>query len=160
MEGRDRAELKDIILAFMLAGEDSMYMLYKRLNNPVKSEAHFIDIVQEMIAEQPNYISMRNLHTKDSTILLSAKPLAADFLKNGGFTKIFDNYAEIMRKENENATRETTLKELTEKELRQKIRYNKYALPLSIVSILIAIGGFIWSIYKPANNVIPIEMDI
>lgn len=66
---------------------------------------------------------------------------------------------EVNKKQIANATRELRLQELSEKELRQKIRNNKYALPLSIISIVIALGGFVWSIYKPSDNVLPVEVD-
>src|SRR5690606_12120087 len=60
---------------------------------------------------------------------------------------------EANKKKIESTIRDLKIKKLTEKELEQKITNNKWALPLSIASIIIAGSALGWSIYNGANNV-------
>lgn len=150
MEGLERAKLKDRILSFLLEHNNSSWgnnALYERLGKPTNSQAHLIDVIGEMIDKAGKYFDYTGNETFGYTI--TANDFTQEFLDDGGFVGEYNKQVEAVKKLNENIMRESKVKELEEIELKQKIRNNRYALPLSITSILIALGSLLYTIFLP-----------
>ncbi|KAB7528433.1 hypothetical protein F8C76_11255 [Flagellimonas olearia] len=140
MEGLERAKLKDSILLFLLEkgggwGEDGIYL---GLGKPTKTENHISEILNEMNLEASKYFYYND---DDGYVLVSANDFTQEFLDKGGFVSEYNKQVVAARKLNENIKRENNVKELKEIDLKLNIRNSKFALPLSIISILIALGS-------------------
>lgn len=149
MEGLERAKLKDRILQFLLDNPTGHYdaeNFYLKLGKPVNSISHMQEIVDEIKLEAPKWV--RSVRT-DVFDLLTCNDFTKEFLENGGFVSEYNNQLEAAQRLNEAAKRENKVKELHEVELKLKIRNNKYALPLSILSIAIALASLLITIFKP-----------
>jgi hypothetical protein len=148
MEGLERAKLKDSILLFLLEkgggwGEDGIYL---GLGKPTKTENHISEILNEMNLEASKYFYYND---DDGYVLVSANDFTQEFLDKGGFVSEYNKQVVAARKLNENIKRENNVKELKEIDLKLNIRNSKFALPLSIISILIALGSLLYTISKP-----------
>lgn len=152
MEGRELAKLMDRILDEVLIKDYESEKLFKTLGEPVASHEHFLEVIDKMDAISPKSFEVREIATLDKRYLFSTTAFAQDFKENGGFIAEYDKETESARKMNLASLRASKIEEMSERELEQKIRNNKWAIPISIASILIATCGLLWSIFKPSDN--------
>ncbi|WP_424002495.1 hypothetical protein [Maribacter sp. IgM3_T14_3] len=97
MEGRERAELKNRILEFLLADPHHSFTvdnLWKQLDKPAKNLLNFKAITDEMLDTGSRYF----LYIKNDPFSSFGKnELTQDFLNDGGFIPAYEKGAELLK---------------------------------------------------------------
>ncbi|MDC6405869.1 MULTISPECIES: hypothetical protein [Maribacter] len=150
MEGKARAELKDRILKFLIEDPSHSFTverLWENLGKPVDNKL----LMQEILDEMENTAGSNFLVINNSGYeSYGSNEFTQDYLDNGGFTNQYEVEMEVARNMNKSALQDSRIKDMQEKDLNLKIRNGKFSLPISIISVLVAVGSLLYSIFKPA----------
>lgn len=153
MDGKDLAEFKDGILRLIVDkehGADNRWLYHQ-----VKFDGLTSEYLTEILKEIESFSRSGKLITLTfgETLHIQRTPHTKSFLGEGGFVKEWKLQRETAQEINHNALRGQRIEELQEKELKQKIKNNKYTLPIAIGSLIISLAALAWSVFKPSDNV-------
>lgn len=148
MDEKTKAEYKDKFLRYIMAQERgcSADNLFKDILKPGYPQGYSKKLIDEIDSYNDNLLEV---YRGDVSYLLDKTDFTKEFLDKGGFVAEYNRQLEAAQKLNESAKREANIKELQEVELKQKIKYNKYALRISIISALVAVASFLYTILQP-----------
>lgn len=149
MDGLEKAKLKDRILQFLQDNPDGFFdaeEFYLKLDKPLNSVNHMLEIVNEIRDEAPKFVTTVKTDVFD---VIASNDFTMEFLDNGGFEGEYNRQVEAAKKLNESIRREETFKELQEIELKQKIRYNTPSIVISSLSFAVAVASFLYTILQP-----------
>jgi hypothetical protein len=152
MDLRAEAKAKDAIIRYMLDNPTKRDKFGDQPRMFKQSDFEDVDFGRALnfptIARLVKEIKCHNeeVVTQLDAIYIESNSKTQGFIDSGGFVALYE-------KEVEAALKSSKIEELTETELKQKIRNNRWSLPLSITGIVIALGTLVWSIYSSYNNV-------
>lgn len=153
MDAKTKAGYKDKFLRYILAQERgcSGDNLFKDILKPDYPQGYSKKLIDEIDVYDGNLLE---IYRGDVSYLLDKTDFTKPFLDSGGFVGEYNKHIEAARKLNEDTMRDSKVKELEEIDLKLNIRNSKYALPLSIISILIALGSLLYPVFlsKPEKG--------
>lgn len=164
MEGKERAILKNQVLEFLLPidGNPHNNHIYSKMGKPVKSLAHFDEILNEIIREGERYVYYNK---SGGMFYLGSNNFTEEFLQNGGFVNMYERELEAQIQADSIANQEQTIRNLTEENLSlsnqvANMKLKTYTIPLIIsgVSAAVAIGSLLSSIYTSSSKVSQSEL--
>ncbi|MFX0555819.1 hypothetical protein ACOCEA_03430 [Maribacter sp. CXY002] len=164
MEGKERAELKNKILEFLLSLDGNYHNthIYSKMGKPVNSIDHFDEILDEMIIDGRRYV---DYNKSDGIFYLGRNNFTEEFLHNGGFVNMYENELEAQIQVNSIANQEQAIRDLTQENLKlsnqvANMKLKTYLIPLIIsgISAAIAFASLIYVIYINSSKVSQFEL--
>ncbi|MDF4204031.1 hypothetical protein PXD56_13745 [Maribacter sp. SA7] len=144
MEGKERAELKNKILEFLLPidGNPHNDHIYSKMGKPVKSLAHFDIILDEIIREGERYIYYNK---SGGMFYLGSNNFTEEFLMAGGFVNMYESELEAELQAASIANQEQAIRNLTEENLSlsnqvANMKLKTYLIPLIISGVSAAVA--------------------
>ena len=163
MEGRERAELKNRVLRFLLKNDRDYRpkAIYRSLNSPVKFLEHFIELLEEMCQEASKYFDC-DVRDDGSIWVLKQNEFTLEFLEAGGFINQYESDLEAVQEMNRLAVQEERFKGLEEKNLllgnrlaEQKLKTHWIPITISLIGLGVAIASY----FRPSDNVTREELN-
>ncbi|MCL6264922.1 hypothetical protein [Flagellimonas myxillae] len=151
MDLLEEAKFKDKILGLIVDKENGVgdLWLYHQLKEEDISREYLKEFLERFAKNHSDYITLtigQEHHVRKSR-------LTKKMLDDGGFVKERERHIEANKSLVQSTLQGSRIKDLQETELKQKIRNNKFTLPIAITSIIISLGALGWSIFNPSKTV-------
>ena len=165
MEGKQRAELKNQVLEFLLNKEGSYSndYIYSEMGEPTISQAHFDELLKEMKNEAVRYFVYND---RRGYIFAGSNSFTNEFLVKGGFVNMYESELEADLQAVSIQNQEREIRDLQQENLILSnqvaaMKIKTYWLPIiiSAISAVVAVGSLIYAINSNSNSVSRSELE-
>jgi hypothetical protein len=152
MEGRERAELKNKILQYLVDDSGHSFpvsTLYKNLGESCKSQLQFKDLLDEMKSTGINYFDVHNHSVYESYCFNDS---TKDFLDEGGFVNQYESELDAENERLKLEAEERTAMDVARNKDKMQLRLSKWQLYTFWPVFIFGLFGGLYSLYQIFNK--------